>query len=127
MNQMRVYADMESVFHGKAVSEAAAQMLVSKYGVKEILPEMRKIGELQEMTKISKLVADNHAIRFALMFTNRCRALRVLPPFQFRTVMILSSQSMALQSKRMISDSRRSPAEKALTRSMRPSLSARCS
>jgi len=52
-----MYADMESVFHYKPVADAAAQMLVSGYKEKAILPEMRKLGEISRDDETLKLVA----------------------------------------------------------------------
>jgi hypothetical protein len=56
--QMRTYADQESVFQYLPVAGVAAQMLVSKYKTEDILPEMRKIGELARDDETLKLVGD---------------------------------------------------------------------
>jgi hypothetical protein len=58
LNQMRIYSDSESVFRYNTVAGAASQMLVSKYKPGEVLPEMRKLGELARNDEQLALVAD---------------------------------------------------------------------
>jgi hypothetical protein len=58
LNQMRVYSDSESIFRYNTVAGAASQMLVSQYRPNEILPELRKLGELAKDDDTLKLVAD---------------------------------------------------------------------
>jgi hypothetical protein len=57
-SQMRTYSDMESLFRYNTVAGSAAQMLVSKYKPEQILPEMRKLGELAATDDQFKLVTD---------------------------------------------------------------------
>lgn len=55
---MRRYADKESVFQYMPVANTAASMLAFGYQMKDILPEMRKIGELAKDDKTLELVGN---------------------------------------------------------------------